>query len=618
MTSEATLRERTEIDAIVEGKTLVDIFRRNAERFSDTAAIHWRDGEIWKHLTWSQYRTRVLEFAAGLITLGLEPGDFVAIQASNRPEHVMADLAAIHAGGTGVTVYSTLAAEQVEYIALNCNAKMAVLEDLSFMKNWEAIRGNLPNLSHVILVEGAENYATSDWVHSFDEVADRGRLALSEDAGLIDRATAAVGPEVIATLIYTSGTTGTPKGVEITHRNVLWTAESVRRAIDFPPNPRSVSYLPLAHIAERMATHYLGVYLAGESWLCPDMAQVLDFVLKARPQVFLGVPRVYEKFHARLLARFDENEKRDLILKALDNATEVVKAQQEGRNPGVMAKAKRALFDRLVFSKVRAQIGMDQVTTAITAAAPISAELIVFFNAIGVPLCELYGMSEDTGPATTNVPQHNKIGTVGRPLPGVEIALGEDGEVLIRGGIVAAGYYKMPAETADTFDPDGWLHSGDLGKLDDDGFLAIVGRKKEIIITAAGKNIAPAKLETIVKNHPLVAQACMVGDQRKFLSMIVALDPEEAPGWAAANGVEFVDLATFTADPKVRDEIQRLVDEANEQVSRVEQVKRFTIVPDDWTPDSGEVTPSLKLKRQVVLDKYRSQIEEMYVGSVAD
>ena len=612
MTTETTLRERREIDAVVEGKTLVDVFRRNAERFPDQPAIHWKEGELWKHLTWSQYRTRVVEAAAGFRSLGINAGDFVAIMAGNRPEHVVSDLAAIHAGGTGVTVYSTLTSEQVEYIATNCGAKVAVLEDLGYMKRWEEIKPNLPGLQWVVLLEGADNYSSSDWVISWDELLERGRAALQADPDLVENATKDILPETVATLIYTSGTTGVPKGVIITHRNVLWTAECVRRGADLPLNPRMVSYLPLAHIAERMSTHYEGIYLAGEVYYCPDMAEVLDYIQKARPQLFVAVPRVWEKFHARLLSRFDENEKKDLILKALAASIEFTRAEQEGKKIGFVAKAKHALFDRLVFSKVRAQLGMDEVVTAITAAAPISPDLIYFFQAIGIPLFELYGMSETTGPATSNRHGLNKIGTVGPALPGIEVRLGDDGEVLMRGGVITAGYWKLPEDSAETFDADGWLHSGDLGKIDEDGFLSIVGRKKEIIITAAGKNIAPAKLETMVKNHPLVSQACMIGDQRKFLTMLIALDGEEAPGFAAEHGLTYTDISSFVAEPAVQAEVRRIVDEANEHVSRVEQIKRFHVVPDEWTPDSGEITPSLKLKRRVVMEKYAEDIEALY------
>ncbi len=617
MTDEKTLRERQEIDAAVDGKTMIDIFDRNAERFPDTPAVLWKTGDDWHQMTWSEYHRHVTEAAAGFQALGLSAGDFVAIMAGNRPEHGAADLAAVLAGGTGVTVYSTFAPEQVQYVAANCQAKVAVIENLDFMKTWEAIKADLPSLQYVVMMEDADNYATTDWVLSWDELLERGRAALAEDPDRIDRIRASITPDSLATLIYTSGTTGVPKGVMVTQRNVVWTAESVRRAVDLPTNPRLVSYLPLAHIAERLSTHYNGIYLAGQVYFCPELAQVLEYIQKARPQVFVAVPRVYEKFHARITSNFAHHEKADLIKKALANNIAVVEAEQEGRNPGALAKLKRALFDRLIFSKVREQLGMDEVTVAITAAAPISRDLIVFFNAIGIPLYELYGMSENTGPATTNKPGNNKIGTVGLPLPGVEVRLGDDGEVLMRGGIVTAGYYKMDDETRESFDADGWLHSGDLGKFDDDGFLSIVGRKKEIIITAAGKNIAPAKLETFVKNHPLVSQACMIGDARKFLTMLVAIDPEEAPAWAEAHDMVFTDLASFSQDPAVVAEISQLIDEANGHVSQVEKVKKFKIVPDNWTPDSGEITPSLKLKRRVVLEKYASQIEELYAGADA-
>lgn len=614
MTSQATLDERHEIDAVVEGKTIVDLLARNAERFPDQPAVHWRQGETWRQMTWSGYRSVANEAAAGLLSIGVGNGDFIAIMAGNRPEHAIADLAAIQAGATGVTFYSTLTTEQIEFIANDCSAKVAVLEDLSFMKNWEAIRASLPNLTHVVLMEGAENYPTSDWVIGWDELLEQGRQALATDPEIVANATAGITPETLATLIYTSGTTGTPKGVMITHRNVLWTAESIRRALgDLPTHPRMVSYLPLAHIAERMSTHYFGLYVVGEVSYCPDLTVVLDYIQHARPNLFVGVPRVWEKFHTRLMTRFAENEKHELIMKALAHNVSVQKAEQEGHKVGLLDRLKATVFDRLVFAKVRGQLGFDDLTQAITAAAPINPDLILFFNAIGVPLGELYGLSETTGPATTNVVGNNRVGTVGRALPGVEVELGDDGEILIRGGVITSGYYRMDQETASTFDQEGWLHSGDLGTIDDDAFLSVVGRKKEIIITAAGKNIAPAKLETIVKNHPLVSQACMIGDQRKFLTMVIALDAEEAPAWAEAHGITYSDLASFADEDAVKAEIQSVIDDANQHVARVEQIKRFHLVPDEWTPNSGEITPSLKLKRRVVLEKYASDIESMYV-----
>ncbi|HXV71797.1 MAG TPA: long-chain fatty acid--CoA ligase, partial [Acidimicrobiia bacterium] len=593
-----------------EGKTIVDSFNRNAETYPNQPAIHWKNGE-WMSLTWSQYRDQVHQAAAGLQTLGVGDGEFVAIMSGNRPEHVIADLAIVHAGATPVTIYSTLAANQIQYIADNCKATVAILEDLDFMKRWEEIKTELPNLRYVVLMSGAENYDTLDWVLSWDQLIAKGIGHLEADPDAVTRSASGITPDTLATLIYTSGTTGTPKGVMISQRNVVWTLESLRRAADLEMGQRMVSYLPLAHIAERLATHYMGTYLAGQVWYCPNLAGVLEYIQIARPTLFVGVPRVYEKFHSRLQGRFAEAEglKGTILKRALEANEKRVKAEEEGKSGPMLA----GLLDKIALSKVREGLGMEDVKIAVTAAAPINPDLVRFFHTIGVPLHEIYGMSENTGPATVTYPKI-KFGSVGKALPGVELRTGEDGELMMRGGIVTQGYYKLDDATHESFDDEGWLHSGDLARIDDDGTVWIVGRKKEIIITAAGKNIAPAKLETLLGNHPIISKACMIGDQRKFLSMVIALDHEEAPAWAQAHGLEYHDLASFSQLPEVQEEVARAVKEANESVARVEQIKKWVIVPDEWTPDTGEVTPSLKLKRRVVLDKYADQIESMYAG----
>ncbi|MGA7270953.1 MAG: AMP-dependent synthetase/ligase [Acidimicrobiia bacterium] len=615
MTTDAlTRREAAEIDALVEGRTILDVFNHNADHYPDRPAIHWRRGGDWHDLTWSRYRTLARQAAAGLSALGVVRGDFVAIQAGNRPEHVIADLGAIHLGAAGVTIYSTMAPNQVAYIARDCGASVAIIEDLSFMKRWEEIRPDLEGLTHVVLMEGAENYATVDWVLSWDELLERGRVALESDPGQID--TSGIGPEDLATLIYTSGTTGNPKGVRVTHRNVMWTSESSRRAAILADHPRGVSYLPLAHIAERITSHYQGIYRASEVWFCPDMSQVLEYVQQSRPTFFVGVPRVWEKVATGLQARFAQVEgiQAKLLAKARELGMRKVEAEEAGRAMSPPASILHRLLDRVVLAKVRRQLGMEQVELAVTAAAPITPDLIRFFVALGIPLYEVYGMSENTGPATSNRPGASRIGSIGIPLPGVEVKLADDDELWIRGGIVTAGYHHLPDETAETFDAEGWLHTGDLARQDPDGFLFLVGRKKEIIITAAGKNVAPARLETILTVHPLVSKACMVGDGRRYITMVISLDPEVAPGWASAHGLEYVDLASFSRLPRVVAAVQQAVDEANQQVSRVEQVKRFFIAPDEWTPESGEVTASLKLKRRVILDHYADEIEALYAG----
>lgn len=611
MNDQTALAERAEIDAVVEGKTIVDFFNRNADEYPDQPAVHWKEDD-WKSLSWSEYRRVVHQAAAGLQTLGVGDGEFVAIMAGNRPEHAVADYAAVHAGATPVTIYSTLQANQIQYIADNCKATVAILEDLSFMKRWDEIRADLPNLRYVVLMSGAENYDTTDWVLSWDDLLARGIQHMEEDPEAVTRSAAAITPDTLATLIYTSGTTGTPKGVMISQRNVVWTLESLRRVYNLPFGVRMVSYLPLAHIAERVATHYACTYMVGQVWYCPNLAGVLEYIQAAKPTVFFGVPRVYEKFHARLAARFAEAEgiQGTLLKKALDLNEKRVLAEIEGKSGPALA----GLLDKIVLSKVREGLGMEDVDVAITAAAPINPDLVTFFNTIGIRLVELYGMSENTGPATTNTPHHMKIGSVGPPLPGVEVKTADDGELQMRGGIVTQGYYKLDDKTREAYLPDGWLATGDLARIDEDGFVWIVGRKKEIIITAAGKNIAPAKLETALGNHPIISKACMVGDQKKFLSMIIALDPEEAPGWAEAHGIPYDDLASFSELAEVQEEVARAVEEANEAVARVEQVKKWVVVSDEWSPDTGEITPSLKLKRQVVLDKYADQIDALYTG----
>ncbi len=604
----------TEIDTLIDKLTIVDSFEQNASRFGDRAALHWKEGDDWKSLSWVEYRETVNEVAAGLQALGVESGHFVAVIAGNRPEHVIADLGAIHTGATAVTLYSTLTAPQIRYIVNDCGAKVAILENLDFMKRFEEIRSDLPDLEHIVLMEGANQFEASDHVLSWDDLVALGKERLVDDPETVSTAVAAIEPDQLATLIYTSGTTGDPKGVMISHRNVVFTAEAIRRGASLPMHSRMVSYLPLAHIAERMASHYVGIYLCGETFFCPDLSNVLEYIQRAQPQLFVGVPRVWEKFAIRLKGRFDEATglRGKLLHRAVALGEKRVTAEQEGRSLGPVSKIQHDLLDKVVLGKVRDQLGMGDLFMAISAAAPIDPGLIAFFQGLGLPLFELYGMSETSGPATTARPGANKIGTVGPPIPGVEVRVEDDGEVLMRGGVISPGYWRLPEATVATFDDDGWLHSGDLGTLDGDGNLSIVGRKKEIIINAAGKNIAPAKLETILGNHPLISKPCMLGDGRKYLTLIVALDAEEAPVWAEANGVAYENLGDFSRDEKVIAEIERAVDDANEQVSQVEQIKKFFIVPDEWTPESGEVTPSLKLKRRVVEEKYVDDIEALY------
>jgi long-chain acyl-CoA synthetase len=610
--------ERTAIDADVEGQTLGSILARNADLYWNEPALSWKDDQgIWQRMTWKDYRERVAEAAMGLRALGVGPGDHVAIMARNMPQHLIADLAAVHLGATAVSLYNTLAPEQIQYVAGHCTAKVAVVECRPFMERWEKVRSELPALEHVVMIDDAGDFADYDWVSSWDSLLANGRTGLAAPGGreAFEASWKRNSPEDVATLIYTSGTTGPPKGVVLTHRNVIWTAASIDRTGAYPAGLRGVSYLPLAHALERLATHYLSLYKAAHVHFCPEVLRVFEYVPDVRPQAFAGVPRLFEKLQAGILAGLNEepNERRRKIaLGAVKAGQEAARLEREGRSVPFGLKARRAAFDKLVFSKIRQKIGLDQCMFTVTGAAPMAPDTHDFFAGIGLPLYEGYGMTESSAPATLNLPGRRKAGSVGPRLPGVEIALAEDGEVLIRGDNVTSGYYKEPEKTADTIDDDGWLRTGDIGTLDGEGFLFIVDRKKELIVTSGGKNISPANIEALLKSHPLIGQAAAIGDGRKYMAALIVLDAEAAEQWARDNGVPFADLASFAREDRVRTEVQRAVEDTNQRLSQAEAIKQWTILPTEWTVDSEELTPTLKLKRRVIAEKYHDEIEQLY------
>jgi long-chain acyl-CoA synthetase len=399
---------------------------------------------------------------------------------------------------------------------------------------------------------------------------------------------AAAKPEDLLTLIYTSGTTGPPKGVMITHYNLCWVVESMNRATGEPlAGWRQISYLPMAHIAERLLTHYFHVAEGTDVTCCPEPTELVSYLREVRPEHFLGVPRVWEKLHAGIAAAM-------------------------AADPDKQAAFQRAMEtgDDAVLANVRAMVGLDGMRLALTGAAPIPRPVFDFFRSLGVPLSEVYGLSECTGPMTWS--REARAGTVGPPIPGQELKILDDGEVCCRGGNVFAGYLKDPERTAEVLDADGWLHSGDIGRFDEAGYVQIVDRKKELIITAGGKNISPANLEAAIKSYPLIGQACVIGDARPYITALIVLDPDVAPAWARSQGIDFASLGDLAAHPDIRAEVERCVAEANGRFSQVEQIKKVAILPTEWPPDSDELTPTMKLKRRGVLAKYADEIEALY------
>jgi long-chain acyl-CoA synthetase len=603
------MTQRADIDAVVSGKTVCTIFADAATKWADLPALRWkRDGE-WQTLDWKGYRAEVAAVTMALKGLGFGPGQFGLIMARNVPEHVIADLGIVHAGGAAVSVYNTLAPEQVEYLANHSQATVAFVEDEAFLAKFLQIRSATPNLRHLILIRGE----APEGVLSWESLVADGRAAYERDPGGFEAAARAVGPEDTVGLIYTSGTTGPPKGVVYSHNNIVWTLESARRVLELH-NDVLVSYLPLAHVAERFTSQWGSIYNGHEVFLCPDVADLLPYLLEAKPTAFVGVPRVWEKLMAGInagLGAEPDETKRQMAQGAVAASIQAYKLRRDGQPvPAELA----AIVERAqpLFTLLRSKVGLDRCHLAVTSTAPCRPEVHEFWAALGLPLYEVWGMSELTGPATTVPINDHRAPSVGVPMPGVEARLGEDGELLIRGGNVMVGYYRDPEKTAEAIDKDGWVHSGDIAQLGPDGHYRIVDRKKELIITSSGKNISPANLEAVAKSSPIIGQAVAIGDGHSYITVLVVLDPQVAPMWAKAHGIETSSMAALSEHPSTIGEVRRALTVANTHLSRIEQFKRFTILPDEWSPESEELTPTMKLKRRVIHTKYKDQVDAMY------
>jgi long-subunit acyl-CoA synthetase (AMP-forming) len=588
--------------AAVEATSMADAFRRTATAHPDQVAF--RTGDDSLSLTWAQARARVDALAGGLAELGVGPGDSVALLLSNRPEFHLADLAVMTLRATPFSIYNTYSPEQIRYVMADADARVAVTE-AALLDALVAARPGLPGLEHVIVVDGER---------------PEGCLALADveasgEGFDGDAAAAQVTPEDVLTLIYTSGTTGPPKGVQLVHRNILAGVTMIQELIRLEPGARVISWLPAAHIAERNAHHYIPIVFAGTVTTCDNPREIISFLPQVRPNWFFAVPRIWEKLKAGLESMLAQQpaEQREAMRATLDAAVEKVRRQQRDEPVPEELAARVARADAEMFAGLRSMLGLDEVVTVNVGAAPTPPEVLEFFHAIGIELAELWGMSETCGMGAVNPPGKVRIGTVGPPAPGVEMKLADDGELLVRSDVVMVGYRNMPEATREALDDEGWLHTGDIGSFDDHGYLQIVDRKKEIIINAAGKNMSPAHIESCVKSAgPLIGQAVVIGDRRSYNTALVVLDADGAPGWARAHGLESEALEDLATREEVRAAVQAEIDFANARLARVEQIKRFHIVPGDWLPGGDELTPTMKLKRRPIAEKYAGDIEAMY------
>jgi long-subunit acyl-CoA synthetase (AMP-forming) len=582
--------------------TLADAFQRTVAARPDEVALRTLNDGV--SITWAEYADGVKSAAAGLAKLGLKRGDTFACMLLNRPEFHIWDVAAMHLGATAFSIYNTSSPEQIAYLFGDAATRIVVTEP-QFV---ERIKASGAQLDHIVLVEGeAEGCLTADEV----------RAGGDPDFDL-ESSWRAIDPEDVVCLIYTSGTTGPPKGVELTHANLLATLLALDDLMDDVAGSSVVSFLPHAHIADRGVLHYAALVYGYKITDCPDPKQVMAHLPDARPELWGAVPRIFEKLKAALeagMAAEQDEGKKAAVAQALEAARKKVQLEQAGEPVPEELAAAVAKADEAIFSKIRAMLGLDRVRATIVGAAPTPYEVEEFFAAIGLPMSEVWGMSETSAIATMNPPDKPRFGTVGPPIAGVEIKLDEDGEILVKGAIVMKGYRNLPDKTAETFTEDGYLRSGDIGQWDDHGYLKIVDRKKEIIINAAGKNMSPANIEATLKGaSPVIGQAVCIGDAKPYNVALIVLDPDVAPVVAQKLGIENASIEDLAKDERVIGVVGQAVEAANAKLSRVEQIKKFELLPEEWLPGGDELTPTMKLKRKPIAAKYADAIERLYAG----
>jgi long-chain acyl-CoA synthetase len=583
-------------------RTLCTAFQQTAMRYPDEPALRTPDGSLT--VSWRDYADRVRTIAAGLANLGLRRGDTVALMLTNRPEFHLVDTAALHAGATPFSIYNTLAPEQIAHVLGNAGNRVIVCEEQFVAGLLAAATGSA--VEHIVCVDGAP-----------DGTISLAQLEASPAAEFdFDASWRAVQPEDVLTIIYTSGTTGPPKGVELTHANMLAEIDAVRTVCTVDHTDSVISYLPDAHVANRWGAHYTNLVSGVQIITLADLKQAVTVLPQVRPTFFGAVPQVWYKIKVAIEHGIESDPspvKRRLAAWAISVGRRKVRLESDGQPVPAVLRAQYRLADKLVLSKVRAKLGMDRVRFAASGAAAISEEALEFVLALGIPCCEGWGMSEVSALATINPIDAIRIGTVGKAVPGVELKTADDGELLVRGPLVMKGYRHEPAKTAEAIDADGWLHTGDIATIDGDGYVRIVDRKKELIINAAGKNMSPANIEGVIQvSCPLLGPVAVIGDDRPYLVALLTLDPDGLAAYAARTGAADASPSALATDPGLRAEIEAGVQQANERLSRVEQVKKFTILPDVWEPGGGQLTPTMKLKRRTIAQHYAAEIDALY------
>ena len=589
--------------AALPSKTIPAAFAGTVVARPDVVALRAGAGPGTPTLTWAQYAERAARIGAGLAALGLRPGERVALMLRNRPEFHVADMGVLLAGGTPVSIYNSSPSDRIAYVANHADARLAIVDE-AFAERFHAARPLLSKMEKVVIVGGSRGAAGGGDV-AFDDLLGAAPVDL-------ESAAAAVGPDDLLTIIYTSGTTGDPKGVMLTHTNLTFAVDTYRSVLGRSlEGLRQVSFLPMAHIAERLATHYFHVCEGSDVTTCDDLADLVPTMAAVQPEWFFSAPRLWEKLEGALRAMAATDPVRDKEFTAARAlGWRVFLAERDGgAEPGLAAEWAEAR--RRHVTPLLEKVGLGHVLIALTGAAPIARSTSEFFLSLGVPLSEVWGMSETSGLGTWS-PHQIVPGTTGNPVPGVEIRLGADAEILVRGPCVFGGYLNHPERTAEALDADGWLHTGDVGRFDADGKLSIVDRLKDIIVPSSGHNVSPARLEARLKECPLVGQACVVGDGRPHVAALIVPDPEIARTWAVLHDLADGSLFDVCDDPAFRSEIDAFIAGLNETVPPAERIVAFDLLPEEWLPDSDVLTPTAKLKRRAVSTRYASVIDALY------
>jgi len=582
--------------------SIVHVLLDTAGRHPDRAALREKVAGRWRDITWREYAGEVRRVARGLLRLGLRPGDAACIVGANSPEWLIADLAVMALGAVPAPLYPNTTPAGAAYIAGHCGARVLLADSALQLERLRA-SGPLQAVEAVQLKGQPEAAGVHSWA-ALRALGDQ--VAESE----LDACLAALRPERLATLIYTSGTTGPPKGAMLTHRNLVFTAAAGARMLGWGDEEVHLSYLPLSHIAEQILSLHAAVTTGGTVCFAESIEALGENLREVRPTLFLGVPRVWEKIQARIFSAWPKMP--PLRRRIADWARGVGEEACHRREAGARLPRTYALADRLVFAGVRQKLGLDRARLCLSSTAPIARGTVEFFASLGILIHEAYGMTECTGPATLSTPDDPRIGSTGRALPATEVRIAPDGEVCMRGGHVFAGYFQDPAATREALDAEGWLHSGDVGELDADGRLHITDRKKDIIITAGGKNVAPQNIEALLKGIPGIAHACVVGDRRRHLTALLTLDRESVATAAGACGSAARSPEALAADPVFRRHVEHALEAINAELARFETIKRFEILADEFTVDGGLLTPTLKLRRKAVVERYADRIEAMY------